>query len=205
MEPSQILSGEELKLLNVAYGKEREHFAKSRYLFRDWMAIMLMLEAGLRVGECAKLKLNDVYLNYKPRDRIIVRAEYTKTGHERILPITARIRQLLDAGALWHYRLMGDYIGDPLLFSRSADTPILVRSLQKMIARRFNNYVGRPIHPHLLRHTFATLTLRYSDLKTTQYLLGHSSITSTNVYLHSDPLRAQTAVDKAFDGGDNPE
>lgn len=201
MNATKHLSDHEIATLHTLFGLESLHFRTNRVLCRDWLAILLMLEAGLRVGELVRLKADDVLLGGKLRDRIIVRAEYTKTQTQRILPITARIAETLMTYSTYYVRTMEEFKSDYLICRNHSDTPLTVRAIQLMIGRRFRSYIGRSIHPHVLRHTFASCSLRYSDLKTVQALLGHSSITSTNVYLHSDPLRMKTAVDNAFKSG----
>lgn len=133
---------------------------------RNRVIILLMLDCGLRRSEVSALRCDDVFDHY-----FIVRGKGDK---ERIVP-------------------MSDYILLPvqqqLLTSRLTGSDFLVPVTDnaiKMLFRKLKKTTGiSRLHPHLLRHTFATLYLvNGGDLVSLQHILGHESFQITQVYLH---------------------
>lgn len=139
---------------------------------KDKLFIALMAFAGLRLGEVAKLNWSDVQKDY-----IVVRG---KGGKTRIVPISQRLRDLLS-----------QYKGEGSVFG--VTTSALWYRF-KRICRR----AGVKTTPHKLRHFFATQLLQYTDIRTVQELLGHSSVATTQVYTHVADSRKFNAVKEAF-------
>lgn len=168
-----VLSGTEVQRLLDATND-----TKHRAIFT------LLYGAGLRVSEVLALKPTDI-----DGKRMIVHVRDTKNRHDRILPLSPR---MLDAlRTYWKaHRPCGAY-----LFSRKDDfKPIGPRSLSvamKKAALRAG--IKKNVHPHLLRHAFATHLLELgTDLRTVQILLGHRSLSSTARYTHLTEARRLT-------------
>jgi len=141
---------------------------------RDAAVIELLFATGARVSEIANLKVND--LNLKT-GRMNIRG---KGGKERIAyicnPGTFKIlNAYLDA---FHGRI-GEYLWVNRLGQKLSDQSI--RNLVKQLTRTAK--LKKHVPPHVFRHTFATLLLENDvDIKYIQSLLGHSSITTTQIY-----------------------
>lgn len=137
------------------------------------LAVSLMLQEGLRVGEVASLQLADV-------DLVDGCFRVTgKGGHERVLPLTVDTRRLLDA-----YLETVPHTAGPLL--RSYTDPhagIGGKHLSRLVARHMRR-AGAADTAHSLRHTAATDMLRSgAKLTEVQQALGHQSLQSTQMYL----------------------
>jgi site-specific recombinase XerD len=160
--------------------------------WRDLALVELLYDAGLRAGEACALRSPDVDL-----EKGWVRVEQGKGGRDRVVPLADPACIAIEA-----------YLakGRPGLASRNAegapDTVFLNTRGRSMTTRDIRRVVlrlgsasldGRPIWPHLLRHSFATHLLEGgADLRSVQELLGHADVGSTQVYTHvtSERLRA---------------
>ena len=147
---------------------------------RDKAILELMYATGLRISEVVGLKLTDIYL-----DEGFLRV-LGKGGKERIVPCNDIsldcLRDYLD-----HSRPLLVKQGRPeQIFVNYSGTMFSRQGLWKMIKAygRKAGLAGR-LTPHVLRHSFAThLVERGADLRSVQMLLGHSSITTTEIYTH---------------------
>ena len=147
---------------------------------RNWALVELVYSAGLRSSEAVGLDLADVDFD---REQLHVRG---KGGKERIVPLGE------EAG-----HLLARYLHEA--------RPELVRDAQNAMfvsarGRRLDTSTLRRIfaHPHRLRHAFATHLLEGgADLRTIQELLGHSSLSTTQLYSHVDGRRLRRVYDRA--------
>jgi integrase/recombinase XerC len=146
---------------------------------RDKAILELFYSSGLRLSELTGLDLPAVDLN----DRT-VRVD-GKGGKTRILPIG---RFAVDALRLWLAERAALPTPDAAVFIGRTGRRLTPRAVQLRVdtwARR----MGLPmhVHPHMLRHSFATHLLESSsDLRGVQELLGHSDISTTQIYTHLD-------------------
>jgi integrase/recombinase XerC len=150
---------------------------------RDRAVVELLYAAGLRVGELVALDLGDVELG---RRMLRVRGKGRK---ERLVPFgrpaAAAIERYLPERARWR-RAGGD--DDEPLFVNQRGTRLSDRSVRRLLdaAVRRCADLGH-LHPHALRHAFATHLLEAGmDLRAIQELLGHSSLATTQVYTRVD-------------------
>jgi len=163
---------------------------------RNVAAYLLMLDAGLRVGELVALNRSDVYVGFKPVDTLIIRGPISRKGSDRDVPVSARLRfalfRLFIPTELFPVNL--GYYG---LITRHLFGPKLTtRSIERLITKSAQYRLGRPVHPHMLRHTFATKLMRKTDLRTVQSLLGHKNISSTQIYTHPNMVDKRLAIDQ---------
>jgi integrase/recombinase XerD len=157
--------------------------SKKRSARLDMLLLHLGLFMGLRVSEWCNLDVQ--HLDLVARTALIKQAKGSK---DRYVPIPLRSLPIL---VEW---IAGREQG-PLITMK--DRRVDDRTLYHRIKRagRLCGLVRR-LHPHVLRHTFATrLHQQTGDLRMVQDLLGHASIATTQVYLHCDPSRALAAVD----------
>lgn len=150
---------------------------------RDRAAIELLYAAGLRVSELVGLDLADVRLSQRT---LRVRGKGRK---ERLVPFgrpaAAALEAYLPARAEWRSRQGG---GDDPLFVNQRGGRLSDRSVRRLLdaaVRRTADLAH--LHPHALRHAFATHLLEAGmDLRAIQELLGHSSLATTQVYTRVD-------------------
>ncbi len=149
---------------------------------------------SLRVGELVGLNLHDVDLVHG-----FVRA-FGKGGRERVVPIGARaceaIREYLERA---RPGLLGDRPDPGALFLNRAGSRLSTRAVQLMVDRYIRKTsIDKKVSPHVLRHSFATHLLDHgADLRAVQELLGHVSISTTQIYTHVTRERLRRVYDSA--------
>ena len=147
---------------------------------RDWAVLMLLYGAGLRVGEAMGLPASILPLG----ETLAVTGKREKA---RIVPLLPQVRAAIDAYAAacpWPLER------DAALFRGAKGGPLSAAIVRKAVrGARARLGLGDRTTPHALRHSFATHLLgRGADLRQLQELLGHASLSSTQIY---------TAVDAA--------
>ena len=147
---------------------------------RDRAMFELFYSSGLRLSELTGLDLDDVNLQSGE-------AEVTGKGRKtRIVPVGQAALDALSAWLPQRQTLLRD--PTPALFIGQHGGRLSPRSVQLRLDRwaRLAG-LGQHVHPHLLRHAFATHVLQSSgDLRAVQEMLGHASISTTQVYTHLD-------------------
>ena len=155
---------------------------------RDAAMLELLYGAGIRVSEAVKLNLSDLDLNEGEirilgkgsKERIVLVGSYAVKALKKYLSS----RQKSDSRAVFQNQRGGR------LTERS------VERLIKFYARKAG--LDKIVTPHTLRHTFATHLLgKGADLRTVQELLGHSSLSTTQVYTHITKERLKSVYDLA--------
>ncbi len=143
---------------------------------RNAAIMTLMVDAGLRVSEALALKLTDIHWI---SGRIHVRQG--KGKKDRILHVNEDALKLLQ-----DWREIRPANGSELLFTTLAGGPIGDRYIRKMVKRYAEKAgIDKDIHPHSLRHTFATDLLKDSkNIRLVQQALGHADLSSTQIYTH---------------------
>lgn len=151
---------------------------------RNYLAGLLMLDSGLRCGEVVKLKVGDLVFKGMAVKSIIIRPEIAKNKKERVVPCSFRLMQAIEP-MLAHWSFLTEEHGTEFAFRRSGgDDHISVRQLERIIQKAALVAIGRRVHPHQLRHTFATRLMKVTNTRTVQQLLGHSCLSSTQIYTH---------------------
>lgn len=188
--PPTLDAKETEKLLSELYNGNGHPYNKRKRI-RNYTMAVLMLDAGLRVGEVVHMLKTDLVILEAPVHAITVRAEIAKNKRERTVPITNRIAIAIEEMMAYYWK---PFKKEPVVFAffnNICYRPLSKRIVQEIIRKAGYASLGRPIHPHVLRHTFASRMMRVTNQRVVQQLLGHKSITSTQVYTHpnGDDLR----------------
>ena len=153
---------------------------------RDRAILELLYATGLRVSELVSLDWND--LDLEGRFLRVV----GKGGKERMVPFGRLAAEALEAwlGAWEGVRASGADEAEPV-FLNQGGTRLSDRSVRRILDKYTDAAaVASGVHPHTLRHTFATHLLEGgADLRSIQELLGHSSLSTTQKYTHLDVER----------------
>ncbi|MDG2450890.1 MAG: tyrosine-type recombinase/integrase [Saprospiraceae bacterium] len=152
---------------------------------------LLMLDCGLRVSEVAKLRVK----NFNFRDQMVTLPSLKKRSEKpvyRSIPLT---RRTIDALSNYYIKIKDKNPEAYLFPTRSIAGHISRVRIWKMLKRKSS----WTIHPHMLRHTFATkIVSEGNDIRTAQGLLGHTSQKTTEIYLHV-PLEERKAAIRSID------
>lgn len=169
------------KILSEAYRKrdctENTEYQKKVYC-RDVAVLELLFSTGVRVSELCSIKKQDINIDQRTL-RI-----YGKGARERMLYLTEWA--LPEALEKYYAAFQKQIEGGELFFYNRQGRRLSEQSVRFMI-RRYAEAAGVAEHitPHMFRHTFATLLLEEDvDIRYIQQILGHSSITTTQIYTH---------------------
>lgn len=168
---------------------------------RDTAMVELLYGSGLRVGELVGL---DVLASDHARGWIDLDAAEAhvlgKGGKRRTVPVGKAALAALHAWlALRSQGLPTGQLCDPALFIGVRGARLSAASVwQRLRERSISAGMTTPVHPHMLRHSFASHVLQSSqDLRAVQELLGHASITTTQVYTRLDFQHLAQVYDQA--------
>lgn len=170
---------------------------KAQKSVRNYCMACLMLDAGLRVGELVSLRMADLYFNKEPVRTIFIKPGMTKNKVAHSIPVSQRLHD-----ALANY-LASDILLDPNLSDRfaflneSTGRPVTTRQVERIICAAGMKALGRPVHPHVLRHTVASKWMRVTSSSTVQQLLGHKYLSSTQIYCHPNSEDRRRAIEQA--------
>jgi len=158
---------------------------------RNFCIIEVLYGCGLRVSELIDLKLSDINFN---ESYIRVEGKGKKVRFVPLAPYTQKILQNYIQHTRSHMRVAPKSTDVAFLNTRgTALSRVMVFIMIKEMAAKAGIY--RSISPHTFRHSFATHLLQNgADLRFIQELLGHSSITTTQVYTHLDTENLRTAI-----------
>ena len=158
---------------------------------RDRAMLELTYSSGLRLSELCGLEVADVDL-----EGGLVKV-LGKGRKVRVVPVGRHAREAVRAWLAVRADLAGP--GENALFVSRRGRRISARTVQARFAKRaLERGIGVHVHPHMLRHSFATHLLESSgDLRAVQELLGHADIGTTQVYTHLDFQHLAAVYDKA--------
>jgi len=164
---------------------------------RDRAILETLYSTGIRVSELVGINRGDID---EPGRAVIIRGKGRK---ERIVPLGSHA-----IAALTHYSAMLDQQAQQEGRSSNSDDPLFInkhgsRLSTRSVRRKVSKYLAEAgldpdISPHTLRHSFATHLLdNGADLRSVQELLGHQSLSTTQVYTHLTTQRLRDAYDDA--------
>jgi integrase/recombinase XerC len=158
---------------------------------RDRALIELAYSSGLRLSELVGVDVDRVDL-----DTGEVRV-WGKGAKERIVPVGTAAREAIRAWLAFRSALVAT--DEKAMFVGKTGRRITPRTLERRVADwAVKQGLPRHVHPHMLRHSFASHVLQSSgDLRAVQEMLGHASIASTQVYTHLDFQALAKVYDKA--------
>lgn len=165
---------------------------QARLWLRDKAMFELLYSSGLRVGELVALDSSDI-------DLADLRVRVTGKGNKtRLVPIGAKAAAAIKR-YLPHRNLWVEQQDSALFISEKLGTRLSSRAVQqrlKVAATRAG--IAQNMYPHLLRHCFASHLLSGSgDLRAVQEMLGHSDISTTQIYTHVDFAKLTQVYDRA--------
>ena len=156
---------------------------------RDMAIVELMYSSGLRVSETVNINISDFEENMSFL-RVIGKGSKT-----RLVPMG---RFAINAIKNWLNERVKISNNTDALFLNSKGSRLSVRSIQLRLKKMAIKQGLPPVHPHMLRHSFATHMLESSgDLRTIQELLGHSSLSTTQIYTKLDYQHLAKIYDKS--------
>ena len=166
--------------------------ANSTIEIRDLAMFELFYSSGIRLSELAQLNLTDIDLTDKS---LMVRSG--KGDKSRMLPIGSKAVAAINT---WlEHRIKSITSTETALFISTRGTRLGQRSIELRLKQWCKKKgIAENIHPHMLRHSFATHLLESSqDLRAVQELLGHSNISTTQIYTHLDFQHLADVYDSA--------
>jgi integrase len=184
----QLFRGENAREFVLSYEQEKLYLDTAQGDLRD--VALLMLDTGLRIGEALHLQWRDVHLapvNGAKYGYLTVRAVIAKNSKSRNVPLSARVLDMLngrepaESGYVFH-RPDGRRLAQTWLNEKHREIRALLKMPEEFV-------------PHSFRHTFGTrLGESGADVFTIMRLMGHSSVTVSQRYVHPSP----ESVERAF-------
>ena len=167
----------EKKLPTVLTPKEVKALIKASKAGRDRTIIEFLYSTGVRVSECAKMKIANLDLHEG-----VARVQGGKGKKDRIIILSKK----------WIHNLKKylkrKKIPSEFVFSKKNGTPITSDTIERMVKKyAIKAGINKKVTPHTLRHSFATHLLEGgADLRLVQEMLGHVDIATTQIYTHLD-------------------
>ena len=176
------------RLPHIIHDEDIEHLFKSidrlkPLGFRNYVLLDMLFSCGLRASELIEMTIKDIHID---RGQILIHGKGSK---DRYLPLHNHLIQDLKHYLTYTRPILlskGHNASIPYVFINYKGTPLTVRGLQ-LIIKQIIKLSGETyqLHPHMLRHAFATTLLNHgADLRVVQELLGHSHLKSTQIYTH---------------------
>ncbi|MGM9947889.1 site-specific tyrosine recombinase/integron integrase [Floccifex sp.] len=177
------------------FASEIQHFLNSYDTqkpdeFRDQTMFTMLYACGLRVSELTQLKWENINLNER-----MVRV-LGKGNKERIVPFFKGFEKQLKSYKVqyWQHIAKTDFV-----FVSKKGSGLTSRGVQYLMQKHADEIdMNMKVHPHMFRHSFATHLLdNGADIRVVQELLGHSSLSTTQIYTHVSMNRIKEAYQQA--------
>lgn len=193
-KPPKTLDTDQQLFFLTCLRREKAPPKTARKGIRNHLMGCLMLDAGLRVGEVVKLRKSHLYFNNAPVKSLVLTPSITKNHKERTVPVSVRLAEALSS--FYTSWLLTDLNRDQAFVFYVTDNahPLTTRQVENVMNTAGQLAFGRSINPHMLRHTFASKLMRVTDMRTVQVLLGHSYMSSTQIYTHPNEDDKKKAI-----------
>ena len=156
---------------------------------RDMAIVELMYSSGLRVSETVNINISDF------EEKMSFLRVIGKGSKTRLVPMGRFAIKAINNWLIEREKILNN---TDALFLNSKGARLSVRSVQLRLKKMATKQGLPPVHPHMLRHSFATHMLESSgDLRTIQELLGHSSLSTTQIYTKLDYQHLAKIYDKS--------
>lgn len=169
--------------------------AAERRSLRDKLMIETALYTGLRNAELIHLNVEHIAPFGDITPELEVTALIAKNRKPRTIPLHQQLREDLARFLDWKERT-GELITPvaPLFVSTYSKRRLTPRDFQRITRAIAIQAIHRKVHPHVLRHTFATRIMRQANIRVVQQLLGHASIQTTQIYTHPNSDDCRQAI-----------
>lgn len=203
LDEGKFLTKHELKKIRNQCEKRKNKALETgaRTPIKEWFVMELVFETGLRVEEISKLKCSDLFIS-PGKNSIVVREG--KNKKPRVVKIRERFRMIIREYLTWKEQTGESTVDDsPVIYSSYSKGHMSKRGLQK-IFERCAKRAGITNHSiHHCRHTYASAILEAgkSTPETLVFLknqLGHSSIKTTEQYLHVAKSRKNKILERLY-------
>lgn len=187
----QFLTREEVEQFLEALKRKSTENPGDFLALRNWALCEFLYASGMRVGEIVKVRLEDIDF-----EKNMVRV-WGKGGKERIVPFNEATRcALLTYLGMWKVK----FPEATFLFVNRYGKPLTPRGVRSILdsAANMTGMEGKKLFPHIFRHTFATHFLSGGgELRVIQEALGHSSLSTTQIYTHLDWSKMKRVYESA--------
>lgn len=185
--PKSLNEKEVQNLINSITWRDTDSDIHIQTRIRDKLILTLLYSSGLRISELIKLDIKDIDFDERT---MLIRGKGEK---DRIVLFDKNAKNLI----LEYIQIKN--ITHGYLITNKNNKPLTARYVQKMI-KKYGEKAGieKKITPHILRHSFATHLLKNGvDIRVIQQLLGHSSLSTTQIYTSVDMETIKTLYDNA--------
>lgn len=178
------------KVPNYLMNDEVSKIIASCRNLKERLIVKLLVYTGIRVSELCAIRIQDIDINSKT-----LKIRNGKGDKDRLVVFSDRVVSDLRMylGELRESKGKGDFLFPTSKSKRVS--PVTVERIIRNVVRRSG--IQKKVTPHTFRHTFATSLLRNgADLRIIQLLLGHSSISTTQIYTHMDDRALKMGYEK---------
>lgn len=177
--PLYVFESKLIELLRTDIGKDK------RLVVRNRLIIYLLFDSGVRVSELVNIKVKDVDFN----ERSI--KVFGKGSKDRYVFFSTLTLEIFNEWMKYYKEISkSEYV-----FINYNGERMTARSVEKIV-KSAGQKIGIDLHPHMLRHTFATdLLNKGADLRMIQELLGHENLDTTQIYTHISNSRIKEVYD----------